>query len=60
MTNYQYALGKIKATQTLEQLDKVEVLLTQLYDAGFLTVKEFGRLDGKLVDHSLKLEGIIA
>jgi hypothetical protein len=60
MTNYQYALGKIKATQTLEQLDKVEVLLTQLYDAEFLTVKEFCRLDGKLVDHSLKLEGIIA
>ena len=60
MTNYQYALGKIKATQTFEQLDKVEVFLTQLYDARFLTVKEFGRLDGKLVDHSLKIEGIIA
>lgn len=60
MTNYQYALGKIKAAQTFEQLDKVEVFLTQLYDAGFLTVKEFGRLDGKLVDHSLKIEGIIA
>jgi len=35
-------------------------LLTQLYNAGFLTIKEFGRLDDKLVDHSLKLEGIIA
>mgnify|MGYP001041517940 CR=1 FL=1 len=60
MSNYQYALGKIKATQNLEQLDKVEVLLSQLYTYGFLTGKEFRRLDCKLVDHSLKLEGIIA
>ena len=60
MNNYLYALGKIKATKTVEQLDKVEILLTQLYDAEFLTGSEFCRLDCKLVDHSLKLEGIIA
>ena len=60
MSNYQYALGKIKATKTFEQLNKVEILLTQLYNAEFLTGSEFSRLDCKLVDHSLKLEGILA
>lgn len=60
MNNYQYALGKIKATKTVEQLERVETLLTQLYNAEFLTGSEFRRLDCKLVDHSLKLEGIIA
>ena len=60
MSNYQYALGRIKATKTFEQLNKVEILLTQLYNAEFLTGSEFSRLDCKLVDHSLKLEGILA
>tara|TARA_R100001198_G_C5079995_1_gene121972 strand:+ start:288 stop:470 length:183 start_codon:yes stop_codon:yes gene_type:complete len=60
MSNYKYALGKIKATKTVEQLKRVETLLTQLYNAEFLTGSEFRRLDCELVDHSLKLEGIIA
>ena len=59
MNNYQYALGKIKGTKNTKQLNKVEVLLSQLYTYGFLTGKEFRKLDCKLVDHSLKLEGVL-
>ena len=60
MNYYQYSLSKIKTAKTVEQLSKVEVWLEKMYNAGVFTTSEFGRLDDKLVDHSLKLEGIIA
>jgi len=60
MNYYQYSLSKIKTAKTVEQLSKVEVWLEKMYNAGVFTPSEFGRLDDKLVDHSLKLEGIIA
>ena len=60
MNYYQYSLSKIKTAKTVEQLDKVEVWLEKMYNAGVFTPNEFHRLDCKLVDHSLKLEGITA
>ena len=60
MNYYQYSLSKIKTAKTVEQLDKVEVWLEKMYNAGVFTLSEFRQLDCKLVDHSLKLEGIIA
>ena len=60
MNNYQYSLSEIKIAKTVEQLDKVEVWLEDIYNAGFLTPSEFRRLDCKLVDKHLKLEGVIA
>ena len=59
MNYYQYAISKIKITKTIEQLSKVEVWLEKMYNAGVFTLEELLQLDRKLVDHSLKLEGII-
>jgi hypothetical protein len=59
MNNYQYSISKIKTAKTPEQLSKVEDWLERMYNAGFVTAKEFWELDRKLVEHSLKLEGVI-
>ena len=56
MNNYQYALSKIMRADTVEALGRVETLLSQLYDSGFLTVNQLSRLDCVLVDHSIALE----
>jgi hypothetical protein len=37
MNYYQYSLSKIKTAKTVEQLDKVEVWLEKMYNAGVLT-----------------------
>jgi len=58
MNYYQYSISKIKTAKTIEQLSKVEHWLERMYNAGVFTDKEFGELDCKLVDHSLKLEGV--
>jgi len=60
MNYYQYSLSKIKTAKTFEQLDKVEVWLEKMYNAGVLTPSELSTLDGVLVDKHLKLEGVIA
>ncbi len=60
MNYYQYAISKIKITKTIEQLSKVEDWIERMYNAGVFTLEELVELDRKLVDHSLKLEGIIA
>lgn len=60
MNYYQYSISKIKTAKTIEQLSKVEHWLERMYNAGVFTDKEFGELDCKLVDHSLKLEGVTA
>ena len=59
MNNYQYSISKIKTAKTIEQLSKVEVWLEKMYNAGFVTAREFWELDRKLIDHSLKLEGML-
>ena len=59
MNYYQYGISKIKTAKTIEQFSKVEDWLERMYNAGVFTDKEFGELDCKLVDHSLKLEGVI-
>ena len=60
MNYYQYSLSKIKTAKTFKQLDKVEVWLEKMYNAGVLTPSELSTLDGVLVDKHLKLEGVIA
>jgi len=35
------------------------VWLEKMYNAGFVTAKEFWELDRKLVEHSLKLEEVL-
>lgn len=60
MNDYQYSISKIKTAKTIEQLSKVEDWLERMYNAGVFTDKEFSDLDCKLVDHSLKLEGVIS
>tara|TARA_R110001606_G_C15231120_1_gene635104 strand:+ start:755 stop:931 length:177 start_codon:yes stop_codon:yes gene_type:complete len=50
MTNYQTALRRIANAKTTKDLQKVEVGLTRVYDAGFFTENEFMRLDGKILD----------
>ncbi len=59
MNYYQYGISKIKTAKTIEQFSKVEDWLERMYNAGVFTDKEFGELDCKLVDHSLKLEGVL-
>ena len=60
MNDYQYSLSKIKTAKTVEQLDNVELWLEKMYNAGVFTPSEFRRLDCKLVDRFLQLEGVIA
>ena len=59
MNDYQYSISKIKTAKTIEQLSKVEDWLERMYNAGVFTPSELRELDCKLVDHSLKLEGVI-
>ncbi len=60
MNYYQYSLSKIKTAKTVEQLDKVEVWLEKMYNAGVLTPSELSQLDRKTVDRFLQLEGVTA
>ncbi len=59
MNNYQYSISEIKTAKTTEQVSEVEDWLERMYNAGFVTAKEFWELDRKLVEHSLKLEGLV-
>lgn len=60
MNYYQYSISKIKTAKTVEQLDKVEVWLEKMYNAGVLTPSELSQLDRKTVDRFLQLEGVTA
>ena len=60
MNYYQYSLSKIKTAKTVEQLDKVEVWLEKMYNAGVFTPSELSQLDRKTVDRFLQLEGVTA
>ena len=60
MNYYQYSISKIKTAKTVEQLDKVEVWLEKMYNAGVLTPSELSQLDRKTVDRFLQLEGVAA
>ncbi len=59
MNYYQYSISKIKTAKTPEQLSKIEDRVERAYNAGFVTAKEFWELDRKLVDRSLRLEGVL-
>lgn len=54
-TNYQSLAEKIKASQSAEDCERIDKLMTQVYDAGQLTASELKRLDLKNVDRRIEL-----
>jgi len=55
MTNYTAMVKRINKADTVEALCKLERSLDRLYNAGVFTVKEFAKLDGKMVDKSTEM-----
>ena len=55
MTNYTAMAQRINNADTVEALRKLERSLERLYSAGVFTVKEFAKLDGKMVDKSTEM-----
>lgn len=53
-------LKRINNAETIEALQKLELSIERVYNAGFLTASELSRLDCKLVDKFLQLEGVTA
>ena len=53
MTNYTAMAQRISKAETVEEIRKLERSLDRLYNAGVFTVKEFIKLDGKMVDKSI-------
>jgi len=55
MTNYKAMAQRINKAETMEEIRKLERSLDRLYNAGVFTVKEFAKLDGKMVDKSTEM-----
>jgi hypothetical protein len=47
---------RLKAAQTISELLRIETSMARLWGAGFMTEKEFARLDALLVDKKITLE----
>ncbi len=58
MANYQSALQRINTAETIDKLAKVETSINRVYDAGFFTANQLMRLDDRIVDQYIKLEGV--
>jgi hypothetical protein len=52
MTNYTAMVERINKAETVEEIRKLERSLDRLYSAGVFTVKEFIKLDEKMVNKS--------
>jgi hypothetical protein len=46
---YKSALQRLNKADTIQELARLERSLERIYNAGFLTVSEYGRLDLKLI-----------
>jgi hypothetical protein len=46
---YKAALQRLNKANTSQELERLERSLERIYNAGFLTVSEYGRLDLKLI-----------
>ena len=55
MTNYKTISEKIKNAKDHNDLYKIEKSLTNLYNNGVFTNTEFSRIDGLIIDKSIKL-----
>jgi hypothetical protein len=47
---------RLKAAQTISELLRIETSMARLWVAGFMTEKEFARLDALLIDKKITLE----
>ena len=56
-TNYASMTARINKATTLESIEKLDKSLDRLYNAGIFTVSELQRLDAKLCDKLIALEG---
>jgi len=53
MDNYKSALQRINNAKTAKALQKAEVGIERVYNAGFFTENEFMRLDGKILNKKI-------
>ena len=54
--NYKSALLRIQNANTTADLKKLETSFDRVYNAGYLTISEFKRLDSKIMDKVARLE----
>jgi len=53
---YKAALERLNKANTLQELARLERSFERIYNAGFFTVTEYGRLDLKLMNKQLAFE----
>tara|TARA_R100001510_G_C7548586_1_gene133271 strand:- start:159 stop:341 length:183 start_codon:yes stop_codon:yes gene_type:complete len=53
---YKTALQRLNKANTSEELARLERSFERIYNAGFFTISEYGRLDAKLMDKQISLE----
>ena len=53
---YHSALIRINKANNVKELEKLERVFTDIYDRGFFTVSEFGRLCVKILDKIVDIE----
>lgn len=50
------ALIRINKANSVKELERLERVFTDIYDRGFFTVSEFGRLCVKILDKTVDIE----
>jgi len=53
---YHSALIRINKANSVKELEKLERVFTDIYERGFFTVSEFGRLCVKILDKIVDIE----
>lgn len=53
---YHSALIRINKANSVGELEKLERVFTDIYERGFFTVSEFGRLCVKILDKTVDIE----
>ena len=53
---YKSALKRLNKANTSQELERLERSLERIYNAGFLTVSEYGRLDLKLIHKQFDIQ----
>ncbi len=53
---YKAALQRLNKANTIPELARLERSLERIYNAGFLTVSEYGRLDLKLIHKQFDIQ----
>jgi len=55
MTNYKSAVERINKAKNKSDLDRAQLGFDRVFKAGFLTVSELRRLDGKVLQKLIEL-----